>query len=128
MRTFGIIVLVILGIVAISVFGFMGTTCNNAQDQIQHHAVKNSFDSYEEFQEIYNTCQQINKNLCNIKDVDEHDKMFDQFSKTAQQIALRSKMNRWMEDYNAKSKMWNRSVWKSKSLPYELSSAQFSCY
>ena len=68
------------------------------------------------------------RNLCNIKDIPETDKMFDQFSKTSQQIALKSKMNRWIEDYNAKSKMWNRSLWKSNKLPYQLSSADFSCY
>ena len=61
MKTVGIVALVIIAIIAISIFGFMGTTCNNAQDQIQEHVVKNSFISYEEFQEIYNTCQQINE-------------------------------------------------------------------
>ena len=32
------------------------------------------------------------------------------------------------EDYNAKSKMWGRSLWKSKSLPYQLSVTDFSNY
>jgi len=128
MKTFGIIVLCLLGVVALSIFGFMGTTCNNAQNQVQDHVVNNSFNSYEEFQEIYNTCQQVNDDLGTIKDADENDKMFAQFSKTSQQTALKKKMNRWIEEYNAKSKMWNRSMWKSNTLPYQLSAKDFSNY
>lgn len=128
MKTFGIVMLVILGVIALSVFGFMGTTCNNAQNQVQDHVVNNSFNSYEEFQEIYNTCQQLNDNLCAIKDVSDTDAMFKDFSKSSQQTALRFKLNRWIQDYNAKSKMWNRSLWKSKELPYQLNTGQFTCY
>ena len=128
MKTFGIVMLVILAIIGLSVFGFMGTTCNNAQNQVQDHVVNNSFNSYEEFQEIYNTCQQVNDNLCAIKDVPETDPMFKDFSKSAQQTAFRFKLNRWIQDYNAKSKMWNRSLWKSKELPYQLTTQAFTCY
>lgn len=128
MRTFGIVTAVIVGIVLLSVFGFMGTTCNNAQNQIQDHVVNNSFDSYQEFQDMYNTCKQINTDLCSMRSVDEKDKMFDQFSKQQRIVGLKSKLNRWVEEYNAKSKEWNKSMWKSKTLPYQLTTDQFDCY
>ena len=83
--------------------------------------------NYEEFQEIYNTCSKINTDICNMKDVPETDPMFSQFSKAQRILALRTNLNRWIEDYNAKSKMWGRSLWKSSSLPYQLSNQEFNC-
>jgi len=82
---------------------------------------------YEEFQEIYNTCVKLNTDLCNMKELPDTDKMFEQFSKNQRTLALKTQLNRWVEDYNAKSKMWNRSLWKSNQLPYELTTQQFSC-
>ncbi len=83
---------------------------------------------YEEFQELYNTCNKINTDLCNMKELPEADKMFEQFSKVQRVNSLKTQLNRWVEDYNSKSKMWNRSLWKSSSLPYQLSTSQFNCY
>jgi hypothetical protein len=83
--------------------------------------------NYEEFQEIYNTCSKINTDICNMKDVPETDPMFKDFSKAQRVLALRTNLNRWIEDYNAKSKMWGRSLWKSNSLPYQLSNQEFNC-
>jgi hypothetical protein len=88
----------------------------------------NAFVRYEEYQEIYNTCQQVNTDIGIIKALPESDKMFEQFSKAQRIAALQSKLNRWVEEYNAKSKMWNRSLWKSSTLPYQLSVNQFSNY
>ena len=122
------VAIIILAIIGISVFSLTITTCNNASDQAQEHVIKNSFNSYEEFQEIYNTCQKLNTDLCNIKEVPESDKMFDQFSKSQRITGIRQTLNRWIEEYNGKSKMWNRSLWKSKQLPYQLSTSDFSCY
>jgi hypothetical protein len=82
---------------------------------------------YEEYQEIYNTCSKINTDICNMKDVPETDPMFSQFSKAQRILALRTNLNRWIEDYNAKSKMWGRSLWKSNELPYQLSNQEFNC-
>jgi hypothetical protein len=82
---------------------------------------------YEEYQEIYNTCVKLNTDLCNIKQIPENDEMFKQFSKQQRVLAIKTQLNRWVEDYNAKSKMWGRSLWKSKNLPYQLSNEQFSC-
>ena len=83
--------------------------------------------NYEEFQEIYNTCTKINTDICNMKDVPETDPMFSQFSKAQRILSLRTSLNRWIEEYNAKSKMWGRSLWKSNSLPYQLSNQEFNC-
>jgi len=83
--------------------------------------------NYEEFQEIYNTCSKINTDICNMKDVPETDPMFKDFSKAQRVLALRTNLNRWIEDYNAKSKMWGRSLWKSNTLPYQLSNQEFNC-
>ncbi len=83
--------------------------------------------NYEEFQEIYNTCSKINTDICNMKDVPETDPMFKDFSKSQRVLALRTNLNRWIEDYNAKSKMWGRSLWKSNNLPYQLSNQEFNC-
>lgn len=83
--------------------------------------------NYEEFQEIYNTCTKLNTDICNMKDVPETDPMFSQFSKAQRILTLRTNLNKWIEEYNAKSKMWGRSLWKSSSLPYQLSNQEFNC-
>jgi len=83
--------------------------------------------NYEEYQEIYNTCVKINMDICNMKDVPETDPMFSQFSKAQRILTLRTNLNKWIEEYNAKSKMWGRSLWKSSSLPYQLSNQEFNC-
>lgn len=83
--------------------------------------------NYEQYQEIYNTTVKLNTDLCNMKDLPDNDKMFEQFSKAQRILAIKTNLNRWVEDYNSKSKMWGRSLWKSGSLPYQLSNEQFSC-
>jgi hypothetical protein len=83
--------------------------------------------NYEEYQEIYNTCVKINTDLCNMDDIPDNDPMFDQFSKAQRILALKTQLNRWVEEYNAKSKMWGRALWKSNELPHQLSNEQFSC-
>lgn len=81
---------------------------------------------YEEFQEIYNTCAKINTDLGTIRAVDENDKMFSSFSKQAMLTNKKQQLSRWVEDYNAKSKVWNRALWKSNTLPYQLDVSQFT--
>jgi hypothetical protein len=82
---------------------------------------------YEEYQEIYNTCQKLNTDLCNMNSIPENDKMFEQFSKAQRILAIKTQLNRWVEEYNAKSKMFSRQLWKSGDLPYQLSVNQFNC-
>jgi hypothetical protein len=113
---FGIVFLLI----GLSFFGFL---CNRTVTTVDNGIVH-----YEEFQELYNTCEKLNIDLCNMKDLPETDKMFEQFSKAQRVNTIKTNLNRWIEDYNSKSKMWNRSLWKSSALPYQLSTNQFNCY
>jgi hypothetical protein len=89
--------------------------------------IEDAVQNYEQFQEIYNTCVKLNTDLCNYKDLPEDDVMFEQFSKAQRILAIKTQLNRWVEDYNAKSKMWGRSLWKSNALPYQLSTQEFNC-
>jgi len=112
----------IIGIaLLLSVIGFMANRATEATH------LKDATRTYEEFQEIYNTCTKINQDLCNMKELPETDVMFEQFSKAQRVNTLRTQLNRWVEDYNAKSKMWGKSVWKSNELPYQLSNQNFNC-
>jgi hypothetical protein len=90
--------------------------------------VDNGIEHYEEFQEIYNTCQKIDSDLATIRAVPDADKMFGNLSKAAQVTAKKQQMTRWVEEYNAKSKMINRDLWKSRTLPNQLSVEDFSHY
>jgi hypothetical protein len=103
-----------------SIIWFIGSrTVQTADNAIVH---------YEEFQRIYNATQALNEKLCTMNKIPETDVMFKDFSKAAQMNGLRNNLNRWIQEYNAKSNMWNRSLWKSKELPYELKTSDFSCY
>ncbi len=82
---------------------------------------------YEEYTEIYQTCQKLNTDICNMQGMNETDKMFEQFSKAQRILSIRTQLNRWVEEYNAKSKMINRSLWKASELPYQLNLNQFNC-
>jgi len=88
----------------------------------------NALQTYEEFQEIYNTCSKLNTDLCNMQSLPEKDVMFEQFSKVQRINTIKTQLNKWCEDYNTKSKMWGKSLWKSSQLPYQLQPQQFSCY
>lgn len=82
---------------------------------------------YEEYLEIYQTCEKLKTDLCNMEQQNESDKMFEQFSKQQRLLSIKTQLNRWVEEYNAKSKMINRSLWKSSELPYQLNVNQFNC-
>ena len=83
---------------------------------------------YEEFQEIYNSCEKINTDLCNMREMPEGDPSFQQFSKAQRINSLKTSLNRWVQEYNSKSKQWTHSMWKSNNLPYQLSVSEFKCY
>jgi hypothetical protein len=115
----------ILGtLIIFSIIGFGFRACNKAEEATH---LKDAVIVYEEFQEIYNTCSKLNTDLCNMKALDEKDVMFEQFSKAQRVNTIKTQLNRWVEDYNAKSKMFGRSLWKSNQLPYQLTNEQFSC-
>lgn len=108
-------------LIVLSIGGFI----MNKATEATH--IKDAVIVYEEFQEIYNTCNKLNTDLCNMKSLDEKDVMFEQFSKAQRVLTIRTNLNRWIEDYNAKSKMFGRSLWKSNQLPYQLTNQEFSC-
>lgn len=89
--------------------------------------INDAVQNYEQYQEIYNTCTKLNTDLCNMKSLPENDKMFEQFSKVQRINTIKTQLNRWVEDYNAKSKMFGRGLWKSSQLPYQLTNQEFSC-
>lgn len=99
-------------------------TCN----KVKENTTDNAFQSYEEFQSMYNTCVQLNADLCTLDSVKADDPMFAQFSKSSRINTKRQQMNRWINEYNAKSNMKNRALWKSQTLPSQLTTAQFNCY
>lgn len=92
------------------------------------NSVDNSVVSYEEYQNLYNTCSKLNTDLGNMQAMPENDKSFEQFSKAQRILTIKTNLNRWVEDYNAKSKMINKSLWKSSKLPYQLSVDDFPNY
>jgi len=121
-----IAVRVVLFILAVAALIFIIGTCTKTATKATH--INDAVIVYEEFQEVFNTCKKLNTDLCNMADVPENDPMFLQFSKAQRVLTLKTQLNRWVETYNAKSKMWGRSLWKSKELPYTLNVNQFSCY
>lgn len=80
--------------------------------------------SYEEFEEMYSTCNKVCDDLrvLNNNEVDPKG-----FSKAERNIALENNLNRWIREYNAKSREITRNMWKSSQLPYQLSREDFSC-
>ena len=114
----------LLALLFFSGIGLAFRACNKAEEATHLH---DAVQRYEEYQEIYNTCTKLNTDLCNMKALPDNDPMFEQFSKAQRILAIKTQLNRWVEDYNAKSKMWGRALWKSNELPYQLTNEQFSC-
>jgi len=96
----GIILFITVG----SIVGLGVRSCTKATH------VEDAVIIYEEYQEIYNTCMKINTDLCNMKNIPDTDPMFEQFSKNQRILALQTNLNRWVEEYNAKSKMWGGNI------------------
>ena len=120
LATIGVIILCVILFIGLWIFGHGMKHADTIAD--------NAIINYEEFQEIYNTCQKLDSDLAVLKAIDENDKMFAMISKAGTLTSKRQLMNRWVEEYNGKSKMWNRSLWKSNKLPYQLSSRDFPNY
>lgn len=74
--------------------------------------------SYEDFQSIYDTCKDLCQKIENIKSSKVEN--MTGFSKDERILALENTLSRWVNEYNAKSKMITRNAWKSPSLPYSL--------
>jgi Holliday junction resolvasome RuvABC endonuclease subunit len=84
--------------------------------------------NYDEYQNIYATCNQLNTDLGIIQATPDDDKQFEQFSKAQRINSIKQNLNRWVEEYNAKSKHIEKKFWKSDALPYMLDVNQFSNY
>jgi len=84
--------------------------------------------NYEEFQSIHNTLKKLDSDLKTICETPDSDAMFSQFSKASMVAQKKQYMTRWAEEYNAKSKMITRSLWKSPSLPYQENVEDFANY
>jgi hypothetical protein len=90
--------------------------------------MENAVISYDEYQDIYATCNKLNTDLGIIQSTPDNDKQFNQFSKSQRINSIKQNLNRWVEEYNAKSKHIDKKFWKSDALPYQLSVNQFSNY
>jgi len=96
----------------------------NKADEVSRWAIV----KYEEYQEIYNTTKKLDTDICNLSSIKEDDKMFAQFSKAQLINEKKTALNRRIEEYNAKSKVRTRSIWKSQTLPYQLETSIYPCY
>lgn len=124
MKYFAIAFLVFIGLMMFFfVTGLIGSGCNHIQKSVDNAVI-----SYEEYTDIYHTCQKINTDLCNMRSMPAEDVSFQQFSKPQRINTLKTQLNNWVQQYNAKSKMINRSIWKSKELPYSIQCEDFTCY
>jgi hypothetical protein len=114
---------VFMGIAILFLVAFFAWFCNRSVQVVDTGIVR-----YEEFHEIARTTEKLNTDLCQMRALPDTDKMFEQFSKAQRINAIQAQLNRWIEEYNAKSRMINRSLWKSAELPYQLNTNQFNCY
>lgn len=127
MKTFGYIMLTLLIVVGLTVLGFGMRSCSIAKNHA-YKSMENAVISYDEYQDIFNTCIQLNNDLGVMKDTPADDPQFSQFSKTQRVNTIKTNMNRWIAEYNSKSKHIDKKWWKSSELPQTLNSAQFSNY
>lgn len=119
--------LIIGSLIAIMLASVFIWTCNKATN-VADNVIDNAQVNYHEFQDIYNTCQKLNTDLGIMQATPDTDKQFDQFSKAQRINAIKSNLNRWVEQYNSNSKKWDVGMWKSHELPYQLDITQFSNY
>lgn len=80
--------------------------------------------TYENFYQMHDQAEQICNDISVMQGADE---MSGGFSKTERIIGLENKLNDVIRDYNAQSKAWTKSMWKSSELPYTISRSDFNC-
>lgn len=110
-------------ILLLAVVSLVGRGCNHIGRSVDEAVIH-----YDEYYDIYHTCKKIDKDLLALKQTPSDDPMFAQFSKKQQIYTKREQLDRWIEEYNSKSKQIEKSVWKSSSLPYQLSTEDFPNY
>lgn len=127
MKTFGIVIACIFGLFVLMGVGFM---CNVGSIFTGHvyKSMQDAVINYDNYQDTYNTCVKLNQDLAIVQNTPDNDKQFEQFSKAQRINAIKTNLNRWVEDYNSKSKQIDKNLWKSAVLPYQLSVNDFSNY
>ena len=127
MKTFGQIILIVVILCGITLLSF---TCRSCDIFTKHvtNSMENAVISYDEYQDIYHTCTKLNTDLGIVQSTPDTDKQFEQFSKAQRINTIKQNLNRWIEEYNAKSKHIDKKWWKSNELPYSLDVNQFSNY
>lgn len=117
----------LVGIIALSVLAF---TCNIFSIGAGHveKSMQDAVINYNEYQDMYATCQQINDNLGVLKSTPDDDPQFKDFSKANRINAQKMQLNRWVNEYNAKSQHIDKKWWKSSTLPYRLATSDFCNY
>jgi hypothetical protein len=121
------VLLIVLAVIGISVFAF---TCNVFGIFGNHvtKSMENAVISYDEYENLYATCNKLNTDLGIIQSTPETDKQFEQFSKAQRINSIKQNLNRWVEEYNAKSKYIDKKAWKRSDLPISLNVNDFSNY
>ena len=127
MKTTKIVLFVLLSLVVLTISGFAMRSCGIFKNHA-YKSMENAVISYDEYQDIYATCQQIDMDLEVVKATPADDPQFAQFSKEQRINALKMNLNRWIQDYNAKSKHIDKKLWKSKELPQTLTTNFFPNY
>jgi hypothetical protein len=127
MNTLGKFSLGFLILFGVSLLTFSLKTCSIFQGHVEK-SMENAVISYDDFQDMYTTCNKLNTDLGNMQAIPESDKQFEQFSKSQRLNSIKTNLNRWVEEYNAKSKHIDKGLWKSSTLPYQLDVNQFSNY
>lgn len=74
--------------------------------------------SYEEFEEMHSTAISICQQISILEE--SASESVGGFSKEERLIGLKNQLTRWVNEYNAKSKMITRNNWKSSDLPYSI--------
>ena len=120
-----LISLVVLVLLAIS--GFAMRSCNIFKKHA-YNSMENAVINYDEYQNIYAACEQINLDLGVIKETPEEDPQFAQFTKMQRINSLKMQLNKLIQTYNAKSKHIDKVLWKSKELPQTLKTDLFPNY
>lgn len=127
MKLSGQICLGVFVLLILIVLGFGMKACSIAQKHATD-SMENAVISYDEYQDIYNTCIKLNEDLGIVQATPSEDPQFLQFSKAQRINTIKINLNRWINEYNAKSKHIDKKWWKSSELPHTLSTSDFSNY
>lgn len=116
-------ILIVIGILVLLAGIYFGGKAIGVFDRVTEpdHIIN----SYEEYEEMYAACEKICDDL-RVLDASEVDKTSG-FSKEERIIAMEQNLNRWIREYNAKSRMITRNMWKSETLPHSLKRTDFNC-